>query len=184
MENWDPGKLPPVRDPNRIPRGNSILELVANVVFCSWWVTAMWSPVVLDRPGVRITLAPVWNGFFLGFLILSSINIVLAGANLLRPYWTRARAGVRLVVDLAAAALFCVLCRSDIVASINMAGVAPAKALHVTNLINTRLAQALPFVVAVALVVLAVNIYRIVRVHAAGPHAGEPPVIFQTSSRC
>lgn len=32
MEKWDPRKLPPVRDPNRIPLSNSIGELTANMV--------------------------------------------------------------------------------------------------------------------------------------------------------
>ena len=167
LENWEPRKLPAVRDPNRIPRGNSTLELVANAVFCSWWITAMWSPVVVDRPEVRITLAPVWQAYFLGFVVLAAINMVLAGANLLRPYWTQARAGVRLMVDLAGAVLFSGLCRSNILANIDVAGVAPAKTLHVRDMINSGMAQAIPIVIAIAAVVLVVNVYRIVRVRAA-----------------
>ena len=41
MEGWDPHKLPPVRDPNRIPRSSSILELVVGVVFMAWFMTAI-----------------------------------------------------------------------------------------------------------------------------------------------
>jgi len=37
LEKWDPRKLPPVRNPNRIQRSASILELAANMAFCLWW---------------------------------------------------------------------------------------------------------------------------------------------------
>ncbi|HEY6358060.1 MAG TPA: hypothetical protein VIX35_07440, partial [Vicinamibacterales bacterium] len=100
LENWDPRKLPAVRDARRIPRLSSTFDLVANVVFCSWWVVAMRSSLVLDRPDVRIALAPVWHLFFVAFLTLALLNIVVAAVNLLRPYWTRGRAAVRLVTDL------------------------------------------------------------------------------------
>ena len=167
LEDWDPGRLPAVRDPNRIPRSSSTLELVANIIFCSWWITAMWSPVVVDRPDVQITLVPLWRGFFVGFLILALANIVAAAVNLLRPYWTRGRAGVRLLTNLAGSALFYGLCRSGIVADISVAGVAATKTLEITHTINHVLSQGLPFVIAVGLVILAVDIRRLVRVKAA-----------------
>jgi hypothetical protein len=171
LETWDPGKLPAVRDPNRIPRGTSVLELVANVVFCSWWIAAMWSSVVLDRPDVRITLAPVWPSFFWGYLMLSLANIAVAGINLLRPYWTKRRAGVRLVVNLIGSALFCWLCRSNILAGISVAGVDTAKTLEITNAINKWMSQAFPIVVGVGLVVLAVDVHRIVRANTTDPRS-------------
>jgi hypothetical protein len=58
LEEWDPRKLPPVRDPNRIPRANSIVEVVANLVFCIWLIGGMWYQTVLHFSGVTITLAP------------------------------------------------------------------------------------------------------------------------------
>jgi hypothetical protein len=166
LENWDPRKLPAVRDPNKIPRATSILGLVANIVFCSWWITAMWSPLILDRPDVRITLAPVWRVFFWGFLIGALANIAEAGVNLLRPYWTRRRAGLRLVSNLIGSALFCALCRSEIVAAISVATVAPAKTLEITNAINRWMSQAFPIAVGVGLLVLAVDVHRIIRARA------------------
>ena len=164
LENWNPAKLPAVRDPSRIPRGSSILELAANIVFGSWWITAMWSPVVLDRPDVRITLAPVWHVFFWGYLAISIANIALAGINLIRPHWTPQRAGTRLVIDFIGSALFCGLCRSDIVASISLAGVAAARTLEITNTINRVMSQLLPIAIGVGVVVFAVDVYRIIRV--------------------
>src|SRR5450631_755920 len=36
LEKWNPRKLPPVRDPNRIKRSSSIAEIVALIVVCAW----------------------------------------------------------------------------------------------------------------------------------------------------
>jgi hypothetical protein len=176
LENWDPRKLPAVRDPRRIPRLSSTLDLVANVVFCSWWIVAMRSALVLDRPNVRIALAPVWNVFFAGFLILALINIVAAGVNLLRPYWTRWRAAVRLVTDLAGSTLFITLCRSNIIASLTVDGTASARTARIVDTINHVMFQVWPIVMVVGLIVLGVDIYRLIRAGDAGtqPARGVP----------
>jgi hypothetical protein len=166
LVNWDPHKLPAVADPNKIPRGNSVIELAGSIVFCAWWVAALSSPVVLDGPGLRLVLAPAWPSFYWGYLALSVANIALAGTNLVQPRWTRRRAGVRLASDLAGSALFCVLCLSNIVAEIGSASMAPARAQDLTHAINMWMARAVPVVVAVALVVLAFDVYRLVRVKA------------------
>lgn len=171
LTNWDPAKLPAVRDPRRIPGGASILELVANVVFCSWWATAMWSPVVLDQPSVRVTLAPAWTVFFVGFLGLAVVNIAAAGANLLRPYWTRPRAAVRLVSNLIGSALFAAMFKASLIADITMANVATETTRHVAETINRTASQLFPLVVVFGLVVLAVDIRRIIRAGTAdSPH--------------
>src|SRR5438128_12700017 len=95
--------------------------MVANAVFCVWWLQ-LRSPIVLGQ-SVVITLAPVWQYFFWGFLLLALANIAASGVNLIRPYWTRVRASVRLANDVIGAALFCWLCKSDILAGISVATV-------------------------------------------------------------
>jgi hypothetical protein len=167
LAKWDPVKLPVVRDSRKIPRGASIVELVANVVVCSWWVTAMWSPIVLDQPTVRITLAPAWTVFFFGFLILAVANVAAAGVNLLRPYWTRPRAGVRLVTNLIGSALFAAMFKASLVADITVTGVATGTTRDVVNTINRIASQSFVFVVIFGLIVLAVDVRRIVRAGTA-----------------
>jgi hypothetical protein len=169
LENWDPRKLPAVRDTRRIPRLSSTLDLGANVVFCSWWIVAMRSTLVLDRPDVRVALAPVWHLFFVGYLILALVNIVVASVNLLRPYWTRGRAAARLVTDLAGSTLFITLCRSNIIASLTVAGTASARTAQIVDTINHVMFQVWPIAMVVALVVLGVDIYRIIRAGETGP---------------
>lgn len=168
LENWDPAKLPAVRDPRRIPRSGSTVELAVNIVFVSWWITAMRSPIVLDRPNVQIAFAPVWNTFFLGFLLLSLTQVAAAAVNLLRPYWTRPRAAVRLVTNLIGSGLFISLCRSNIVASLTVSGIAPAQTLRIAATINQVMSQVWPVVLVVGIVVLVVDVHRFVRAAAAG----------------
>jgi hypothetical protein len=169
LENWDPRKLPAVRDPRRMSRLSSTLDLVANVVFCSWWIVAMRSSLVLDRPDVRVALAPAWHLFFVGFLTLALVNIVVAGVNLLRPYWTRGRAAVRLAADLAGSTLFIALCRSNIIASLTVVGTASATTSRIVDTINHVMFQVWPIVMVVGLIVLGVDIYRVIRAGDVGP---------------
>jgi hypothetical protein len=172
--DWDPRKLPAVRDPNRIPRSGSIVELVVNIVFCSWWVAAMSSPVVFDRPQLRITLAPVWQYFYWGFLILSIAGIALSGANLLRPNWTRPRAAVRLLTNLVGSALFCWFCASSIVAEIAAVHTPVAETLKITAAVNMWMSRGVPVVAFAGLIVLVVDARRILR--AATANQGPPRV--------
>jgi hypothetical protein len=63
MEEWDPRKLPPVRDPNRIPLANSVMELTANMVVCGWWLWwagGQWYPTQVHFASVTVT-PPVWR---------------------------------------------------------------------------------------------------------------------------
>jgi hypothetical protein len=167
LEDWDPLKLPPVRDPNRIPRATSLIELIANLVFCIWWIGGMWYRNVLDFSSVRITLAPAWRYFFWGFLLLSLANMAVAGVSLFRPYWTRHRASLRLITDGIGSALFCWLWRSAILVEISVPNVPAAKTLEITNAINLWMSKSFPVAVVVCVVIAVVDVYRIFRVKAA-----------------
>jgi len=101
MEQWDPRKLPPVRDPNRIPLSTSVTELTVNIVFCSWWLWwagGHWYPTLIHLAGVTVTLAPVWRYFFWGYFLLGVVNTVASAVNVFRPHWTLERAVFRHLV--------------------------------------------------------------------------------------
>jgi hypothetical protein len=161
LEDWDPRKLPAVRDSNQISRASSAFELAANTVFCMWWI-GIRSPLVLGQ-SVSITLAPVWRYFFWGFLVLALANIAVSGVNLLRPYWTRARASIRLATDVIGMSLFCWLCKSGIVVGISIPAVAPAKTLEITNAINLWMSKSFLIAVAAGVVIAAFDVHRIIR---------------------
>jgi hypothetical protein len=167
LENWNPRKLPPVRDPNRIGRINSLVDLAANGIFIAWWVTDMWSTTILNRGGVRVVFAPIWKDFLWAFLLIAIANIILAAVNLARPYWTWLRASVQLVLTIAASVAFCWMCKANIVAQIAAPNLAPARAAQFVTAINTTASKACPFALAAcALVIALFGIGRLVRLRA------------------
>jgi len=108
---WSPGSLPRVRDPKRIPRVGSVVEMALSVMFLTWWADlAAGIPVWnLGRSGARWSAGPLWHEFharlYWPFIGLGAIALAVSAVNLLRPYWTRVRLAIRAASDLAAAAL-------------------------------------------------------------------------------
>lgn len=165
LDQWNPRKLPPVRNPTQISRAGSLIEVVVNLVFAGWWVDLMSAPVILDRPEIRIVLSPVWRYFFWGFLMLAFVNAVLAVINFARPYWTVPRASLRLITDGTAVGLFCWMLqfKTSALAEITIPKLAPAQMQGATNAINLAMTRAFPFVLVAGVVILAVDAYRIFR---------------------
>lgn len=157
LKDWNPRDLPAVRDPNRIPRLNSSINLGVNLVFVVWWVTDMWSTTVFDRAGVRVVLAPVWKVFLWAFLLIAVANIVLAIANLARPYWTWLRASIRLLLVCAGAVAFCWICKANILAEIVVPNLSSARAAQITNAINTDVSRSFPFAVLACVIIIGLS---------------------------
>lgn len=163
--DWDPRKLPAVHDPARISRFSSIFELEVSAIFCVWWI-GMREPVVNVLSAVQITFAPVWLYFFWGFLALGLINMVMSGANLLRPYWTRTRAVLRLVIDAASSVLFCWLCKVEIFAAISVPNLSGGIATSWASTVNTWLLNIFPLAVGVGAIIAVADVYRIFHISA------------------
>lgn len=166
LEDWSPRKLPPARDPNLIPRSGSSFEMAINWIFFFWWIAYLHSPQVNIGSSVHITLSPEWAWFYWGYFVLALGNATLAAANLMQPHWTTARATLRTLSDAAGAALFCWLLKANILTGIAVANVPPEKTLALTQAINEWMPKAFPVAILVAFIIAAVDIYRIVRVHA------------------
>lgn len=164
VENWNPRKLPPVRDPNRIPRFHSVFELAANGVFVVWWLNWMSSLTLLDRGGVRIVLAPAWHPYYWAMLAVALGNIVLAAANLAHPHWTWCRSIFRLILETAGAIPICWLFKANILAQIVVPNLPAARATELVHAINLNMARAFPYAVACcAIVIVLSNTFRLIR---------------------
>jgi hypothetical protein len=172
LDTWSPRKLPPLRDPNRISRFGSLFEIAAAVIFSVWFVDIFWPRSVVDFYGVQVGLAPVWRIFFWSFLILPAVNIAIAGMNLLRPYWTRQRASLRLLSDGLGGALFCWLLKTHILIGISAPSIPAAKATELTNLINLWMTRMLPWAIVTMVVILCFDAYRIVRLRCGHLNGG------------
>ncbi len=166
LENWDPRKLPPVRDPNRIPLSNSVTEVVFNLVFGIWLIGGAWYQTTLHFYGVSITLAPVWRYLFWGFLLSAALNTATSAANVFRPYWTWGRASLRLASDCFGAGLFCWLTKANIVLALSVANVPAEKTAQVAHALNWWTAKMFPWAVAVTLIIALCDVYRIIRVRS------------------
>lgn len=164
LEKWNPRKLPPVRDPNRIKRASSITEIVALIITCVWWFEFMSSPVLIDRPELRVILTPSWRYYFWWIVLLIAITVAVSCVNLFRPYWTRFRASIRLVTDCVGWGMFAWLCKTNIVAEIAVRNVSPEKTAQITNAINLWMARSFPIIIAIGVILAATDVYRILRV--------------------
>jgi len=106
-DRWDPKKpqqlkypdfltAPAAKDARRVPRGESICQIVASAVFLVWLRAAQQSPFLIFGPAAGIfRLAPVWHQVFAPSLFIIMAGMVQAGVNLLRPDWIRFRSAGR-----------------------------------------------------------------------------------------
>jgi hypothetical protein len=172
LENWNPRKLPPVRNSNQIPRSASIIELVVNFGFVIWWGLHMSSRMFLDRPEIRISLTPAWTYFFWGFFVLAWLNMAVSGVNLMRPYWTALRATLRLATNGIGSALFCWLLKANVLEGIVVPNASPERLLAITHAINLWMARSFPISLAACVVLAATDVYRIYRVRSKPAHLG------------
>jgi len=100
-ETWTASQLVEhERDPNEIPRSQSIAELVGGLIGAWWWLTLVGSPSSYRLEDTfQITLWPLYSWAYWPILVFLLAGVVLASVNLFRPSWTRERAGARLAID-------------------------------------------------------------------------------------
>ena len=172
LDRWDPRKPPRVRtprDPVHIPRFGSANEVIWNLLFALWWVDFFRIRLGYSQPSdtVRVTMVPAWHGFFWPILGVIAASICLAAVNFVRPWWTRARAFVRLAIDAAALVISLLLLRSGYYAEVSGAGLSTTKAAEATHAMNMGLQIAFAVMaVAFALGVIA-DLRRLLRKHPA-----------------
>jgi hypothetical protein len=162
LEQWDPRKLPAVRNPNVISRATATFELIVNLAGAVVWATNMYHPVALI-PDIRISVSPLWLWFFWGFLLVCLANSALSAVAFTRPYWTTERAILRLLTDGVGSALFCWLMKANILIGFTIANVSPERTAEISNIINMWAVKLFPFAVTMGIWIACANGYRIVR---------------------
>jgi hypothetical protein len=102
-EAWSAGKLlerEPARDPNAIPRSQSIGEVVVGLIAAGWWLHLAGSPTSYRFADTfEIILWPLYTWVYWPILTYLAAGVVLACVNLYRPWWTRHRAWGRLAIN-------------------------------------------------------------------------------------
>ncbi len=164
VKDWSPRRLPAVRDPNRIPRFDSMVDLSVGVLFSILWISLLGGRTEVVFSTVRLILSPHWAYFFWALLLLSFVNIGFSITNLFRPYRTRMRAVFRLLADAIGSSIFCWFFKAQLLLSIETQSLVPAEAQELTRQINHVLERLFPFALLVAAIVFTVDIYRVIRV--------------------
>jgi hypothetical protein len=184
LEYWNPRKLPPAKDPNRIPLANSAVEIGAAVIFNVWFLQALWPRPVVDIFGAKVLLSPSWQLFFWAFVILNFCNLALSGMNMFRPYWTQSRAFLRLLLDITGGSTFCWLLKTEILMGIKSSSLSESAAVDLTNTINSLMGKALPWAVVMLVVIFLIGSFRLARVWKVENRRGPivPPMNGVTSS--
>lgn len=102
LDNWQPGKLAPVKARWQIKRSDSLFELVVAVLFILWWCGGLKFPALFYHHGEAIpfALSPAWTPYWWPILALSVADLMLAGFNFLRPYWSRERLVLHILLNL------------------------------------------------------------------------------------
>ncbi len=109
--DWNPLRLPAVRDVLKISRASSVAEVVANIVFLVWWMGGYRLPIMPEAVGETLHLdrLSLWSDmrsrFLLPVAVLVLAATLLAAFNVVRPYWTRLRLGARAAINAAGAAV-------------------------------------------------------------------------------
>jgi len=163
LDQWNPSQLPPVRNPNLIPRASSTFEMAVNWIFFLWCATHMHATTFSIGASIHIALAPQWAWFYWSYFVLALANATLAAANLMRPYWTPLRATLRLLSDATGAILFAWLLKANLLVGLSIATVPADKTQLITQAINLWMPRIFPLAIALTLLIAAIDIYRLVR---------------------
>jgi len=168
LENWSPRKLPAVRNDNLNTRTSAGFELAIILLAIAWWCAYMDTTVVYLGESVRFDLKPQWLWFFWGYLLVLLLTAATAAFSLVRPASGRSRAALRLVNTAFGGILFCWLLNSSIVAGISAPNLTAQKSIEIANGFNHWMITILPIGVIAAVVIAAIDVYRIVRIKPQG----------------
>ncbi|MGA2849249.1 MAG: hypothetical protein ABSE46_09650 [Terracidiphilus sp.] len=162
LENWDPRKLPPVRNPNLNTRTNAAFELAILILAVAWWAAYMDRTVISFGESLHIALKPQWIWFFWCYLLELVISAATAAYSLLRPSFNWLQAALRVLNSLFGSVLFCLLLRTGIVAGMNGPSLTAQKATEITNAINQWSVTVFPLGMVLVVIIVAIEVTKIV----------------------
>jgi hypothetical protein len=94
-----------------IPRADSLFELAATSILLLWWIDVLVFPS--EILGIVVRFSAAVEPFFYPVLALCLVDLVRLGVDIARPYRTRPRVALRLVLNLVWLSLFVMAFRTD-----------------------------------------------------------------------
>jgi hypothetical protein len=112
--DWDPRRLPKViRHDYPIPRLQALCELFVVVAGAVWLLLLPGAPFLILGPAAALVeFAPIWHLVYPLTVLLTFATAALSIADVVRPYWTKPRALMRLAVSFAWLFVFTFLARA------------------------------------------------------------------------
>ncbi len=137
---WNAKRLPtpqapaPARQGARIPRMESLGEIIGIVVMVGWLWLAFDRPFLLFGPALDdYQLGPIWQQVALPTLLVLAVSVAQAVVNLFRPEWVRMKRVVRVLTDIAALGIVAYLLQAGQWVVAANGGSASASALSSVN---------------------------------------------------
>jgi hypothetical protein len=91
-----------VKGPPRVPRFESIVQLIFLAILFAAWRELAGSPRPLPGPhSSEIQLGPIWHRVYCPTAIVLVASMVQAIVNLVRPHWTQFRSAIRAATGIA-----------------------------------------------------------------------------------
>lgn len=144
-------------------RFEALFELAATVLFILWWTGL--APAPWFRVGAEGHLAlsanPIWTMLHLPVLALALVQVASSLTAIIRPNWTRARAALEIVCNLGGLALVAVLWKAGRLIEVH--GPATADMARLQVVLDQSFRIALQVAVAIWVVLLVVNLWRLAR---------------------
>jgi hypothetical protein len=156
-KEWDPRQLPSLSSFPLIPRSNSLFGLTMYLIVLVWCLLHIPAANVVTVAGSQVTLASMWRFFFWAVVVLAAVRSLHWGVNLFRPYWTKRSLILRLLLDVAAAVVYCGLFKAQLVLAITGPNVSP----HAIEDFDAFRFRAFWVVLGLCLTALACDVWRL-----------------------
>ncbi len=105
LKDWDPLKLPPTRNPLKVSRVGSALEVLISLIFLSWWMDLPHVMIVnyAERASGHWTTPTLWLSIHGAFYWLAcsimAATVAVSAVNFVQPTWTKTRMTLRAGID-------------------------------------------------------------------------------------
>jgi len=153
----------PARQGARIPRMESLGEIVGIVVLVGWLWFAFDRPFLLFGPALAdYQLGPVWQQVALPTLLVLAVSVAQAVVNLFRPEWVRMKRVVRVVTDIAALGIVAYLLQAGAGQWVVAANGSSASASALSN-VNEFVRYGLLATAVGILIVIGMDAWRLIR---------------------
>lgn len=156
-----PSPQAPARQEPRIPRMESLGEIIGIVVFVGWLWFALDRPFLLFGPTLDdYQLGPVWQQVAIPMLLVLAVSVAQAVVNLFRPEWVRMKRVERVLTDIAVLGIVAYLLQAGADQWVVAADGGSASAL---SSVNEFVRYGLLATAAGILIVIGTDIWRLIR---------------------